>query len=581
MSEWLEIQCSLCRARLRIREQYAHLKGRCPDCGFRIAPPRPREDAPAATPTWSESAEPLGLMPEEEEWPEPALHLQDEFQGGVYTLSGATPGAAGPPPTLAPARAEPAPPAQDDDPVFRLVDDDGPPRLPSVAPPTAPPAAAPPAPAPAGRPPPPPPLAVDPLPLPPVPEKEESQFDPLFLDEVTTAPKTKQPSPLPTAASVPSHLTGDFIPLPDRPERPDPLAAEPITGQQVPREPIVTPYSFGGPGPLEVPPPPATFAEVPAPAAPAEKKNNKKKKKKTSRPAEPAPPPSAANRPVDAVVDPADIKIPPREPPVPDSVYFSGVWSLPWTWGNLRAWIWPAIGLTVLHWLILLILMSLGSPMGTVVAGLVGMGAMWVTILTGSYMAACFFTIITDTANGAEEIGWPDGGWREWFFSFLYLLWLAAAAVVVASAIAWLGLGLVVATLAFLLVFPAAVLSSLANETALLPINGRIIAALAGRFNYFITGWFLAALMWGGMALLFERLADQWVLAPVFALAASAAWLIYARLVGRLGWVLQWDPYAPPKRRKKRPGAKAEPAGADEGVVMVEPPGPSIPLSDP
>src|SRR6478735_8164746 len=68
--KWLSLTCAACRSKLRIREAYAHLKGRCPECGCRIPPPKPRPEEPL--PGFSDADEPLGLMPIDEEWPEPA-----------------------------------------------------------------------------------------------------------------------------------------------------------------------------------------------------------------------------------------------------------------------------------------------------------------------------------------------------------------------------------------------------------------------------------------------------------------------------------------------------------------------------
>lgn len=85
--EWLTLTCGLCRSELRIRTQYAHLRGRCPECGGRIEAPRPR---PAPPRRLSDADEPQGLTPIEEDWPEPARLVADEDDGQEYGVA-ATP----------------------------------------------------------------------------------------------------------------------------------------------------------------------------------------------------------------------------------------------------------------------------------------------------------------------------------------------------------------------------------------------------------------------------------------------------------------------------------------------------------
>src|SRR6516225_6223739 len=75
MAQWLSLSCPSCKVGLRIKSAYAHLRGRCPECGCRIEAPRPQ----AAGPARASAASPanLGLVPIDEEWPEPA-RLQGE-----------------------------------------------------------------------------------------------------------------------------------------------------------------------------------------------------------------------------------------------------------------------------------------------------------------------------------------------------------------------------------------------------------------------------------------------------------------------------------------------------------------------
>src|SRR5437764_1930187 len=83
--KWLSLACPACRSKLRIRQAYAHLKGRCPECGYRIPAPKPQP--PQSLPAFSDADEPLGLMPIDEEWPEPAeVERANEDPSAAYTI---------------------------------------------------------------------------------------------------------------------------------------------------------------------------------------------------------------------------------------------------------------------------------------------------------------------------------------------------------------------------------------------------------------------------------------------------------------------------------------------------------------
>lgn len=95
-AEWLTLACPFCRARFRIRTADAHLRGRCPECAYRIEPPRPRPAGPRSGPA-SDADEPLGLVPAEDEWTGASRPEEDE-PAAHYGLS-AAPTWEGPPPT--------------------------------------------------------------------------------------------------------------------------------------------------------------------------------------------------------------------------------------------------------------------------------------------------------------------------------------------------------------------------------------------------------------------------------------------------------------------------------------------------
>jgi hypothetical protein len=82
-SDWVSFSCPACRSNLKIRTAYAHLHGRCPECGYRVDAPRPQPAV--STPVRSGDAD-IGLEPIEEEWPEPA-RVESGNDAGLYTMA--------------------------------------------------------------------------------------------------------------------------------------------------------------------------------------------------------------------------------------------------------------------------------------------------------------------------------------------------------------------------------------------------------------------------------------------------------------------------------------------------------------
>jgi serine/threonine-protein kinase len=71
--EWFSFACRFCKAHLRIKAVYAHLRGRCPECGRRLEAPRLLTFPPPAVRISDTTQD---LKPLDEEWPEPA-QLED------------------------------------------------------------------------------------------------------------------------------------------------------------------------------------------------------------------------------------------------------------------------------------------------------------------------------------------------------------------------------------------------------------------------------------------------------------------------------------------------------------------------
>lgn len=529
MSETLPIACPSCRVQYRLKLEYAHLNGNCPECGFRIPAPRP-ELAPIRP--LSQKDEPGELLPLEEHWPEPPERVDALHLGATYDLTSTV--AVVPSATVA---AEPTAGHEvygfgdekshlttdfvetPGEAPFRFADD-------PVTKPTTAPALAPGAESPAVS----PVAELSPAPSPPAPP---APVDPLFLDG-GSARIESQPVATPPAARIP---TPEELAAPGRPAK----VVKRSKGEAIRPYGVATPPSTGG---TAHPPDQAVdgaFAGRNRPAAVDDQYHQFKLSK-------------------------AELE-PEREDPMPEQLFIEGVWNFPWRTANLLPFAWIAVVWTIFLFQMALIAMFAGKgPMGIVISGLVGLGALWVVVIGGGYSGACFLQALTQTAAGLDAVEWPRSGWKEWFFPFMHLVYVLAIATVVTaplSMISYFGLDIWGYLLSLLLVFPILMLSSSAGVWWKF-FDGRVLASLAKRakslFHVFILSLFPAA---GTAALVYFSL-ENWVLVPLAGVAVGYFILVYGRLLGRLGWqITEDDTEAKKRKRKKRKKARSG-AEADE-----------------
>lgn len=234
------------------------------------------------------------------------------------------------------------------------------------------------------------------------------------------------------------------------------------------------------------------------------------------------------------------------EPP-PRWTFFSGVFTYPWRPQSILPWVILSIGIAfwaVSAHLVLSGIMS-GTQIGVVMAGFLALGWIWLTILVGSYAAACVYAVTETTAyNFDAPYDWPEPDWRERFYHFLWLGWCLSLAVVVVVAptslvIQDMVVRTVVLAVGIVLLFPVFVLSTL-ESNSLWPLSMPIWRSL---FNeavawitfYLLTGAILGVSGFASVAIYKQLgLLSVVILAPVWAACA----LIYARLLGRLAWCI-------------------------------------------
>jgi hypothetical protein len=178
--------------------------------------------------------------------------------------------------------------------------------------------------------------------------------------------------------------------------------------------------------------------------------------------------------------------------------------------------------------------------------GLLAIPIAILSIWASAVVAACFLAIIPDTSAGNDELpNWPEADWREWIWSlilFLFLAALAACVGLVAALPVWnsvspLARNAIVGGVA-LVVFPFIVLGSIEGESPFLPYSSRIARSLGWAWISWLIVEVITLALFGLVALITYLLArwSLWV-APLVGLPLfAAAMFSYGRLLGRLGW---------------------------------------------
>jgi hypothetical protein len=434
VDSWLELECPRCRASLRIKSAYAHMRGRCPNCGKAIEAPRP---APPPAPVSFDSDEPLGLVPIEEEWPEPAQMVTDERQHYDFGEL---------PSQWAEPKAEKSPDVEGYG--FGMG-------------PTGP--------------------------------------SPPTITELYSKPYSKE-----------------------------------VPGVQPVPEPMPTPpssHAYQVDLPVDTPPAPS--------AAPVEEQ-----KKEPER-------------------------IPPPPPLPPAFPLWSGVYTFPWRLENLRVFLTLALPLGAFAYLaaafyllvfVVKILDSEGlNPVAAFVVLLIPPMVI-AGLLAALYAAAHFLAIVEDTAAGNDHYQ-QLGVVADWVGSLLQLAYIGFCTFLPSVALAAGGAtilqspwGLLAGVVLALVLFPTFLLSSMAGVSSMAILNGNVIGGFLRKpFLFpvlFLASAAIAAVCLGLGYLVFVTFSFLLAFAAGFAWAAGL--MIYARLLGRVAWVLSQSGVKVKKRRRTR-----------------------------
>jgi hypothetical protein len=184
-----------------------------------------------------------------------------------------------------------------------------------------------------------------------------------------------------------------------------------------------------------------------------------------------------------------------------------------------------------------------------------------VGFLVIAYVAHCFLLVIEDTAAGNDEVIWPDEPLYDWIMKGFYLvsvvaIWLAPLGVLArilkvngaspTQFLSWFGLAIAL----LWLMFPISILSAMSSQSRWILLRwhvvwnlSRIPSAIA--VLYLVSGLMLLIVL--SLAYFASANFQYWVLLILGPLQAFCL-LVYGRLIGRVGWLLQ---ELRPKKKKK------------------------------
>ncbi len=182
-----------------------------------------------------------------------------------------------------------------------------------------------------------------------------------------------------------------------------------------------------------------------------------------------------------------------------------------------------------------------------------------------AFLASCLLMIIEQTASGNDEVVWPDEPFVDRLLKAVEFLWLTAVWVapaglllrlagpyVAPEATGWLVVA--ACALSFWLMFPVGVLSSQSAGSAWVVFRPKVIAAMLRRLPATLAFYGLSFVLVGAsVAAVAGAAVIHWLLlAPLAAVVAITSLMVYARLLGRLGWQLAMDLASRPAEQEAR-----------------------------
>jgi hypothetical protein len=199
------------------------------------------------------------------------------------------------------------------------------------------------------------------------------------------------------------------------------------------------------------------------------------------------------------------------------------------------------------------------------------------------FAAHHYLTVMQSTGAGARNVEWVsepllDNFWKVFYLMWLVGLWFGPAYLLGRAVVpegGWLGLAV---PLAFLCVmYPISQLSSLSASTIWLPLHPEVFGRLAQRF-----GVWLGFLLFSGLTMAVLGVGFRWAFQTkgenhflfLGSVLVVVGGLVYARLVGRLAFLLMYTKPVFVRKKKKLPKSRetfADPRPPESGDDFVQP----------
>jgi hypothetical protein len=256
-----------------------------------------------------------------------------------------------------------------------------------------------------------------------------------------------------------------------------------------------------------------------------------------------------------------------REPPPPDHPMLSDVYGFPFHNGpNIRVWLLFTIGwgtaiiVATTTWFFFQLMMQ-GEKIGSITP-LPMTALILVLLLTGLYGAPAFLAVVQESAAGNRDVRWPDDGVIERLLQLGYLFWLVICSAWPVGLVAFFAPDLLERWSVLIplcavpiVLFPLFLLSSLSAQRLVVLVHHKVVTQMLRRLPAVVGVWIVSAVLAAAcLGLAFLCIVQlQYLLIPVTAPLWSAAILVYARLLGRLAWLISQGPTPRKSSSRRRP----------------------------